>query len=79
MFFVYVLQSETTGKYYIGQTNNLEQRLLRHNIHPDSYTQNRGPWKVLYSEAYETRAEAMGREKEIKSYKGGNAFKGLIA
>lgn len=79
MFFVYILQSETTGKYYIRQTNNLEQRLLRHNTHPDSYTKNKGPWRVVYSEECGTRSEAMRREKQIKSYKGGDVFKSLIA
>lgn len=38
MFYTYILQSESTGKYYVGQTNNLGQRLLRHNTHPDTYT-----------------------------------------
>lgn len=78
MFYTYILQSESTGKYYIRQTNNLEQRLDRHNSHPDTYTKNRGPWKLLYWEEFTTRAEAMHREKEIKSYKGGNSFKKLI-
>lgn len=79
MFYTYILQSETTGKYYIGQTQDIEQRLLCQNNHPDKCTKHRGPWKLTYSEEYNTRAEAMRREKQIKSYKGGNAFKALVS
>ncbi|MDD3723564.1 MAG: GIY-YIG nuclease family protein, partial [Lutibacter sp.] len=36
--FVYILQSELTGKYYCGQTQNLQHRLLRHNNGLEKYT-----------------------------------------
>ena len=36
-------------------------------------------WKVIYKEEFQTASEAKLREKIIKSYKGGNAFKKLIA
>lgn len=79
MFYTYILQSKPSGKYYIGQTNNLTQRVLRHNNHPDTYTKEKGPWRIVHTETFDTRAEAMRREKQIKSYKGGNAFKALVS
>ncbi len=30
---------------------------------------NRGPWRLVYEEEYKTRAQAMRREREIKSWK----------
>ena len=71
MFFVYVIVSETTGKHYTGQTNDLDLRLSEHNF-PEHNTQkhtsrNRGPWKLVYHEEYATQAEAMRREKWLKS------------
>jgi putative endonuclease len=31
VYFVYILQSERDGSYYVGHTGNLEGRLRRHN------------------------------------------------
>lgn len=75
MFWVSVLKSELTGKIYVGQTRDLETRLKRHNgilfSKASSYTfRNKGPWVLEYSEKFDTRREALVREKELKSYKG---------
>ncbi len=74
MFFVYILQSESTGKIYIGQTNDLDRRVAQHNDPDFKLTlhtkRNRGPWKLIHSEEYPTRREAMRREKYLKSGQG---------
>ncbi len=70
MFTVYVLVSKTTGMRYVGQTSNLPQRLVAHNNGDSRYTKNRGPWKLIYSERYTTRTEAIIREKYLKTGKG---------
>jgi putative endonuclease len=71
MFFVYVLQSQSSGKRYVGQTADLEQRLKEHNDPSHNLakctTRNAGPWELLHSEEYATRSEAMKREKWLKS------------
>ena len=73
-YWVYILQNETTGNLYKGQTSDLESRLEHHNTHePGSmrYThKQKGPWRLIYSEAYPTRAEAMKRERFLKSGQG---------
>lgn len=74
MFFVYVLCSETTGESYTGQTYDLGVRLAQHN--DPNYTRtlhtkrHKGPWQVVYTEHFATRAEAMARERALKSGKG---------
>ena len=78
MYFVYVLQSLVNFRYYVGQTNNLERRLLEHNSGFSKYTSFTRPFELVYFEKYETLTEARKREKQIKSYKGGRAFKMLI-
>ena len=55
---------------YIGHTNNLDDRLERHNNNREKSTKNKGPWALIHSEKFKTRAEAMKREKEMKSGKG---------
>lgn len=77
MNFVYILQSESE-KYYVGSTSDVEKRLYYHHSGKNRSTKNKGPWKLIYIEAYEDKQSALKREKQIKSYKGGNAFKKLL-
>jgi len=70
MYTVYVLRSISTGKQYIGQTKNLQRRLLEHELGLARYSRGRGPWKIVLTEKYVTRAEAMQREKFLKSGRG---------
>ncbi len=73
-FWVYILQDEITGKLYKGHTSDLQSRLKRHNSHEAGsmrYTyKQKGPWKLIYSEAYATRSDAMKRETFLKSGQG---------
>ena len=71
MFHVYVLHSAHTGKIYIGFTSNIEARLIAHN-HPSNkgWTRSFMPWKLIHSEVYETKKDAMVREKQLKSARG---------
>jgi len=68
-YFVYILESERDGSYYIGYTNNLEERLDRHNHGRSQYTKAKVPWKLIHHEPFESRSEAMKREREIKGKK----------
>ena len=71
MYYIYVLQSQSTGKTYIGQTCDLVRRLEEHNDPGHSSrkftTKQKGPWKLIHHEELETRAQAIGREKWLKS------------
>jgi putative endonuclease len=73
-YWVYILQNEVTGKLYKGQTSDLERRLKRHNsneIGSMRYTyKQKGTWRLIYSEEYSTRSEAMKREGYLKSGQG---------
>lgn len=78
MFTVYVLKSKKDGKYYIGSTNNLEKRLMRHNKGHSRYTKNRGPFEIVHKEDYNTLSEAKKREYYLKSLKSSMAVQKLI-
>ena len=69
MAFVYILQSESTGRYYVGSTNDLERRLTEHKRAHCLATRGRGPWKLVYQEFYSTLIEARRREWQLKSWK----------
>ena len=76
--YVYILQSLKDGRYYIGETSNVEERLKFHNSGRQRSTKNRIPFRIVLTEEYPDREEALKREKQIKSWKGGQAFKALI-
>lgn len=66
MFYVYLLQSEKDKTFYIGQTENLEERVKRHN---DGYvfsTKKKAPLNLIGHEQYATREEARWREHILK-------------
>ena len=69
MFSVYILKSSVTDKYYIGQTSDIDRRLLYHNSGYSKSTKAGIPWKLVYSENFDTRQQAMNREAELKKYK----------
>jgi putative endonuclease len=78
MFFVYILESDVDGTYYIGQTNNLEKRLDYHNQGLSKYTSRKVPWKIVYFEEFETRKEAIVRERFLKKQRNRNFYQSLI-
>ncbi|MFO8069612.1 MAG: GIY-YIG nuclease family protein [Alkalibacterium sp.] len=67
IYTVYILYSVTLDRYYVGFTSNLEDRLKRHNEGKNKHTKSGIPWKLMYQESFDTRSEAMAREKKIKS------------
>jgi putative endonuclease len=77
-YFVYILQSQRDGSYYIGYTNNLEERLKRHNEGRSVFTRPKLPWVVVYRETFDSRGEAMKRERELKSRKDREVISALV-
>jgi len=78
MYTVYIIESLSNGRYYIGVTSDLTQRLRHHNSGANKSTKNRGPWITVYSETFTDKKDAWLREQQIKKYKGGEAFKKLL-
>jgi len=78
VFYTYIIQSLKTKKYYIGSTKDLNRRILEHNSNNTQSLMNKGPFVVVYKEIYLNVTDARKRERQIKSYKGGSAFKKLL-
>jgi putative endonuclease len=79
VFYVYILQSEATGRFYIGQTQDVPERLAYHNANYSKSLKNRGPWRLVHTEQYETRGEAMLRERQLKSWKDRRMIEKLLS
>jgi len=70
-FWAYVLEN-SVGRFYIGSTGDLAERLSQHNdpaATSSKYCPKNGPWKLVWKEAFVTRSQAMEREKQIKRMK----------
>ena len=70
MYTTDILYSKAIDKYYIGYTSlYLEERLSKHLINHKGFTGKAKDWKVVFSEGFITKTEALAREKEIKRWK----------
>jgi putative endonuclease len=67
MYFVYILQSKSDAGLYIGFSTDLRRRLAEHQLGLSRATAPRGPWMLIYFEAYRMRQDAEGRERFLKS------------
>jgi putative endonuclease len=78
MFYVYILQSGVDESFYIGFTENLERRVNQHNNGESSYTSRKIPWKLVYSEEFSTKTDAIKRERFLKAQKNKVFYQRLI-
>ena len=67
MYYTYVLQSEKDGKFYVGFTQDLRNRIALHDSRKARATVGRRPLSLVYYEACLNRTDAMEREKYLKT------------
>ena len=65
--YVYILQSQVSGKLYIGSTRNLYQRLKAHNAGKVRSTKAGRPYTIIHTESFPSYSEARKRENYLKS------------
>ena len=71
MFTVYVLFSEKFNKLYIGFTSDIKKRFISHNeLAIKGFTVKYRPWKIIHTEVFDNKKDAMVREKQLKQGKG---------
>lgn len=75
---IYVIQTKD-GKLYKGVTSNLQKRLENHLYGMSTWTKNKGPFKLVYSEENYSKSEALKRERFLKSGKGREFLKKYIS
>ncbi|KGO06442.1 GIY-YIG nuclease family protein [Dokdonia donghaensis] len=68
-YYVYILFSPHLNRYYIGSTNNVENRLKKHLSSSKGFTSKAKDWEIKYTETFTTRSEAVQRELQIKKWK----------
>jgi putative endonuclease len=78
MPFVYILRSDTSGRFYIGCAEQPLGRLTEHQRGQTIYTRGRGPWTLVHEELFETLSEAPKRERQLKGWKSHRSIQELI-
>jgi len=64
---VTILQSQSTGRYYCGQTDNIKKRLIQHNDPENTFTRTtsrfKEPWHLLHKIECPNRTDAIRLER----------------
>ena len=79
MFYAYVIQSKKDGSFYKVHCQNMEERLKQHNNSLTVSIKNKVPFEIKYFEKFDTRLEAIKREKNFKSAAGRKFLKSIIS
>ncbi|MCM8783697.1 MAG: GIY-YIG nuclease family protein [Candidatus Omnitrophica bacterium] len=61
-----MIKSKKDNNLYLGSTNDLRRRLREHNRGSVLATKLRGPFELIYYEAYRTEKDAREREHNLK-------------
>ncbi len=68
-YFLCILYSESRNRFYIGSSGNPKERLNRHNAGATKSTKSCRPWKIVYTEQYKDKTDAIKRENYLKRMK----------
>ncbi|RJR16934.1 MAG: GIY-YIG nuclease family protein [Nitrospiraceae bacterium] len=79
MYYVYIIKSNKDGPFYIGQCEELDERVRRHNRGYTKSTKAKIPWHIVYYEVYINRCDAIRREIQIKKQKSRKYILDLIS
>ena len=66
MYYTYIMYSRSIDRYYVGSTQNVSERLRRHNADHSKSTKGKGTWIVVQNFPHQSRSDAMKLELKIK-------------
>jgi putative endonuclease len=70
MYYVYIIQSQMDGSYYVGSTNDLKRRLREHNNGGAKFTSAKKPYFLSWYCAFNLQNRAVQFEKYLKQGSG---------
>ncbi|MFN3694758.1 MAG: GIY-YIG nuclease family protein [Ignavibacterium sp.] len=68
-YYLYILKSKISDKYYTGITEDVERRLEFHNTKEKGFTSRYRPWELVFKKEYDNKAEAIRAERIVKRWK----------
>ncbi len=78
IYYVYILQSEKNGKFYIGSTSNVERRLTEHNSGKTKSLKYLRPLRLVFKQEYNNAAQAKRIEQKLKGFKNRNIIQQIV-
>ena len=66
---LYILESEANGRFYVGISANPERRLKYHNTTETGFTARYRPWRLVFAQRFDSESEARAAERKIKDWK----------
>lgn len=77
--FIYILQFDKSGRFYVGSTTNKDRRLKQHAAGHTASTKTLGSFKLVFRQAFADSATAKSMERKIKNWKRRDFIKKIIA
>jgi putative endonuclease len=69
-YWVYIIQSQSSGRYYCGYSDNVDRRVSQHNDPKYQLTRTtkiwKGPWQIIWTQECANESEAVVLERKIK-------------
>ena len=78
MYYVYIIFSKKADRYYVGESIDIQARLVSHRNGISRYTSIANDWELVHFEEFSTRGEAISRERAIKRMKSRKYIESLI-
>ena len=66
-YIVYIIYSQSLDTFYKGQTNDIRDRLHRHNMKQEDATRCGVPWNLVWSTDKPSRSDAVILERKLKN------------
>ncbi len=77
-YYLYILKSLLSNKYYIGTSDNAEKRLGYHNTIERGFTSRYRPWEIVFKQEFESKQLAQAAERRIKKWKSKRMIEKII-
>ncbi len=78
-YYLYILKSLSTDKFYIGVSQNPERRLIYHNTIEKGFTSRYRPWELVFIKPFNSKSEALKVERKIKNWKSKSMIRKIIS
>ena len=77
-YYLYILRSLDSKRYYVGISEDVERRLKFHNTIEKGFTSRYRPWEVVFKQEFSSKQAAMKAEKKVKGWTSREMIEKLI-
>jgi putative endonuclease len=78
LYYLYILKSQVSNKYYTGSSDNPQKRLGFHNTIEKGFTSRYRPWNIVFTQEFASKELALTAERKIKKWKSKKIYRNLF-